>query len=113
MSIYEEIEKDADKPTPADVGMTIAFIALSPALIVWRGYALAVLWGWFVAPIFGLQALTILQAVGLGMVAAFLRGYSDDNSEKPMRDRVRKWIIGAGVYPAAAIGFGWLVTLFM
>ena len=36
-----------------------------------NGYVCAKLWGWFIVPIFGMPTLSILQAVGVGLVVAF------------------------------------------
>lgn len=34
----------------------------------WSGLTLSLLWGWFVAPVFALPALSLLQAYGLALV---------------------------------------------
>jgi membrane protein CcdC involved in cytochrome C biogenesis len=35
------------------------------------GFVCSTLWAWFIVPIFGLPALNILQAIGVGLVVSF------------------------------------------
>jgi peptidoglycan biosynthesis protein MviN/MurJ (putative lipid II flippase) len=67
----------------------LALLAIPVVVIVSsiaNGFALSVLWGWFVVPIFGLPALTIAQAIGFSMVVSFLT-YQYDDSKKKEDDR--------------------------
>jgi hypothetical protein len=39
--------------------------------VLWGGYVLSTLWGWFVAPLFNLPAITALQAASLALTVTF------------------------------------------
>ena len=41
-------------------------------MIVYTGFTVMCLWGWFVAPTFGLTPLSLLQAIGLDLSVTFL-----------------------------------------
>lgn len=42
--------------------------------VLWSGMVLSILWGWFVAPLFGLTEIGILSAFGLGLTIKAARG---------------------------------------
>jgi hypothetical protein len=46
-----------------------AFIVLSNIL---SGWALVIMWGWFVVPIFGLPKLSVVSAMGVSLVVSYL-----------------------------------------
>lgn len=48
---------------------TCAVMALSAVI---TGLVLSVLWGWFMAPLFGLPVITVAQAIGLWWVAVII-----------------------------------------
>lgn len=47
----------------------------------WSGLTLSTLWGWFVAPVFRLPVLTIVQAYGLALVVQVAKGVSGKNDK--------------------------------
>ena len=51
-------------------------MVLAPAIMLIGsligGYTVATLWGWFIAPIFGLKELSIVQAIGLSLVVTYM-----------------------------------------
>jgi hypothetical protein len=57
----------------AVVGLAFAGLVLVTAVTaVLNGFALTVLWGWFIIPLFAAPALTTAQAIGLGLVVNFI-----------------------------------------
>lgn len=79
-----------------------------------NGWAISTMWGWFVVPIFALPSLTIAQAVGVSCLLSLLKPSSSDRRES--RDTIE--IIGnmiseALFVPVIAVGFAWIVTLFL
>jgi hypothetical protein len=48
---------------------TLGLIAVGA---IWNGYVLTILWGWFIAPTFGLPALSLATAIGLALVVSYL-----------------------------------------
>lgn len=91
----------------------IAMLAAIP-LAIWNGYALMVLWGWFVVPLFDLPPLTIAQAIGLSVLVGFLthQRIESKEDEKPVEDTISA-VLFASVKPAMALLIGWIVTLWM
>ncbi len=57
------------------VGLAVAiplFVTVYAIGTLLNGWALHLLWLWFIVPIFNLPALSIGQAIGLGMIVSFL-----------------------------------------
>ena len=51
----------------------IVCVALAMAIgSIFNGYALSVLWGWFVVPVFGLPQISIVPAIGIAIVVSYL-----------------------------------------
>lgn len=72
------------------------------------GYALSVLWGWFVAPTFGLPLLTYGVAAGIALTVRYLTRQVDHSEEKKelgMPARVAIVLLK----PVLALGFGWFL----
>lgn len=42
------------------------------ASMLLNGYAFSVLWGWFIVPVFGVPALSVMQAVGIATLISML-----------------------------------------
>lgn len=87
--------------------LVLALILVSPIL---NGWALTILWGWFVVPIFGLPALSISSAIGLGLVVNLL---TYQPVHDPRTNRVKAvegvaWII---IRPTFPLLVGWIVVL--
>jgi hypothetical protein len=84
----------------------IAFAAM------WEGYALSVLWGWFVVPMFGLPALSIPFAMGLALVVGLLTSHRLGNEAT---DDSKQWrmVWVAVMRPAMVLLIGWIVTKFL
>ena len=68
-----------------NIGKFTVGLALLIAAIVIRGWVVSTLWGWFIVPVFHAPVLSIMQAVGLSLVAGVfttsLRDF-EDKSEK-------------------------------
>ena len=110
--------KEEGKLTLACMG--VAFLAVFALIggIVSTGIALFVLWGWFIAPIFALPALTIWQAYGIALAFAALRGYREppkpaDDSTSDVVESVGKIFLIVVLHPALLIAIGWIVRSLM
>lgn len=53
------------------LGLGLAAAIIVPA-VMWRGFVLSVIWGWLVVPLFGFAPLSLVAAITLSSVAAFL-----------------------------------------
>ena len=85
--------------------LTIVWVGL------WRGYAISVLWGWFVAPLFHLPTLTIASAYGLALV---YMGFTNWDTPKADTNKSAELAMVESVFRALAIsgillGIGWCI----
>ena len=51
----------------AILGGFVGIVALMVLSTLFRGYALSVLWGWFMVPTLGLPHLSVVQALGISL----------------------------------------------
>ncbi len=93
------------------VGVGILMVGSS----IFNGYALSVLWGWFVVPVFGAPALGIVPAIGIAMVVSYLTYQTHDckKEEKSFGKTIAEGTVIAILKPSFALLFGWIVHLFM
>lgn len=98
----------------ATFGAFVLLSSLIAAAIVWRGYVVAILWGWFVSTTFGLAPLTTIQAIGLVVVvsAVWMRR-GDSNDDRALSDRALTMVGELLVAPLVMLGMGWIVKGFM
>ena len=94
-------------------GCTLVVVALVGG-IVGQGLALSILWEWFVVPIFGLPALTMVQAYGIALVFETLQGYrkgpqADKDASTGVSAAVTQLLISIVARPALLIGIGLIV----
>lgn len=104
----------AKKDSLAVVGLTLLMVV--PA-IIWGGYALSVLWGWFIVTAFNVPALSVVQAIGVSMVfhlplSSVAREHTlkkltepDESPADRMIGVISHWI----AVPLTALAFGWVV----
>ena len=93
------------------------FVALAMAAIVmvWRGYAITVLWAWFAVATFALPALTIPVAIGLTLVVYLLAPHTATtlNLEAATSEQVVRTTLTAAGVPMVGLMLGWVVHLFV
>ena len=95
-------------------GYTVAIIVLLFFSTLFSGYAISILWDWFVAPVFGVAAINIPQAIGLTLIVQYLT--HQEQGTKPAKDVASALIEGvfkAAFKPLLTVAFGWLVTLWL
>lgn len=82
---------------------------------IFNGYALSVLWGWFVVPTFGAPALGVVPAIGVAMVVSYLTYQMHDckKEETSFGETIAKGTAVAILKPSFALFFGWIVHMFM
>lgn len=87
-------------------------------LVLFRGYVLAQMWGWFVEPL-GAPALTVVHAIGISMLVAFLTYQHDavkrsEQGEKAsFGTRLVEWLLNGVLFTACVWGMGALTHAFM
>ncbi len=99
------------------LGTLIAVVALIVAGIIFQGYVLSVLWGWFIVPTFGAPALGLVPAIGISIVVIYLVYWPDqhrkDREETTMDTEIMRAGMAILLKPAAALLAGWIVQMFM
>ena len=92
-------------------------IVILLAAVILNGWALSVMWGWFIIPVFNAPPLDIAPAIGLAMVVSFLtarrKTESRTKGEKGKWENLLTELAIAVLYPLMALAFGYVVQLFM
>lgn len=95
------------------IGYSVSFVAIIILSTLWSGYALSVLWGWFVAGTFGLPQLTINAAIGLAIIVGYMtRTIDSEKNDRSATEVLVRGVIVGTLKPAFALGTGWIVRLF-
>lgn len=78
-----------------------------------RGWALSVLWGWFLVPL-GAPGLNIPTAIGISLVVSFLtHQVHDDAKERTFSERMARVFSAAIFTPLLGVFIGWIVKQFL
>ena len=99
------------------IGLFIYAIFIAIVGYGMKGWALAVLWGWFIVP-FGLPALTIVQAIGVAIVVSHLTHQAQDKDSDKIKDKealdvMVEATVSVVIPPLTAVFLGWIVYQFM
>lgn len=89
-------------------------VLISALSYTWFGFALSVLWGWFMVPGLGLPPLSIGYATGVAMVVGFLT--KQDNLNEKIEDWAEyyvKFVLTAALKPVIVLGIGAIVKAFL
>lgn len=78
---------------------------------IWRGWVLCKLWEWFVVPTFHVDPLTLVQTIGLALLAFAIVRPADDPKEenKTLGERAVYITCKALLNPAFILLMGWIV----
>jgi hypothetical protein len=97
------------KSTEGFVALAMYLVAW-PFMMMWRAYAIIVLWGWFVTPYFSVQPLSIYATAGLLLVLHLILPMT--RAPKTDDGPIETLMAGAFAYgflaPAMAVGLGWI-----
>lgn len=90
------------------VAALIPLICIPLALL--QGWVLACLWTWFIAPIFGLPAITMVQACGISLIGGmFCSTTTSSKDEEPSF----KPLLILLIKPLATLAVGYVFHVFM
>lgn len=94
------------------IGFFSFAIALSTLL---NGWALSVLWGWFMVGIFELPGISVGQAIGISVIVNLLTytHVESNTKDKKVSELVGQLLGSAILRPLFAVLVGWLVYRFM
>lgn len=94
---------------------TLIFGAVVIGIIgtLFGGFALSVLWGWFVVPVFDTPPLGIAQAIGLAMIVSFLTGKYKLHAGNDTAEKIADLFSEAFFMPTYALVIGWIIYQFV
>lgn len=102
------------------LGKLVFSLGLGAVNLMLRGYAISVLWGWFVVPKFGLPPLTVMQGYGLGLVTGlfiepFSGVYASQQMGKEFEGASKTFMLFfcSAFASVWALLFGWIVKHFV
>ena len=97
------------------IGWITIAVALSFMSATLSGYALSILWEWFVVTTFSLPSISIPVAIGLALIVNFLTHQDSETDVKDMGIGEILFLAAAKgmAKPLLALLIGWIVTLFM
>lgn len=88
----------------------LAIVLVTPVLVL-NGWTLSALWGWFVAPVFGLPALGLAQAIGISTLVRFAT-YTPRYKVTTVR-AFADALLHAVLHPLIVLAGGWIVSRFI
>ena len=98
------------------ISLILGGIASILLMIVWAGFwsglTLSTLWGWFIGPVFGLPALSIINAYGVVLVYRCMQGIAR-KEEKKDEAFIAKAIFLPPFIAAVMLSVGWIAKSFM
>ena len=98
--------------TLACFGAIVLVIFAGVGGVITQGLVVSVLWRWFIVPAFEAPALTIVQAYGVALVFAALRGYVPPQKasvEDTTTEAVTKVIMIVILHPSMLLLLGWII----
>ena len=84
--------------------IAIFFVPIYLVISIYYGWAISVLWGWFISPKFNLPTLSIIEGAGISLAICVII-FQPENYEISWRR-----FFG---FPILAVFCGWLLRLFM
>lgn len=102
------MSKEADKAAEA-FGKFITVTGITFISMTLRGWAITIVWRWFIASRFELPQLRIPEALGLGLVISLLAPSPDRDPKVTYSER----LASALTLPLVCLGIGWIIHFFM
>lgn len=96
------------------MALPILLLVLAIPLSMLRGWAMMMLWGWFIVPTFHLAPLTLVPAMGISLFVSLITLSSPESEDKRSPTERTGMIIGVNLFvPLILVGAGWLYHLWM
>lgn len=86
----------------------LTFFAVLPFSMMWKGYVLSVLWGWFAVTALYAPPLSVPAAIGITVMINF----TTNKVGREAKDYYEFALIHAG-RPAVALLIGWIIQFWM
>lgn len=87
------------------IALIIGVIGIITLAVIWRGFVLSVMWGWFLVPI-GLPNIGLALAIGISATVAMMTHQATQSTEKSDGGKA---LIALFVGPLLLLGIGWVV----
>lgn len=95
-------------------GQFMAVVLTLTLIPIMNGLVLSTLWGWLIVPIFEIQPLRAIEAIGILVVISFMKTHSiSDDDDKDFWPNFAKSIMVSIVLAVYALFAGWVVTQFL
>lgn len=106
--------KQSGSPDASCLAALLVLIVTLPLSMIWNGFVLTILWGWFIVPVFaGAPELGLVPAIGVGGVVRYLTAHkATSDSGKSAWENFGESIAFAAFYPALTLFLGWIVHMF-
>lgn len=96
------------------VGALVAVPAVIGGSWLVEGLVAKQLWAWFIVPTFGLSALTVAQAIGIGLLwGLFTPSPDTDDDSKTTEQKWTSIFVKLFLKPLMALFAGWIVNHWM
>jgi len=96
------------------IGSLVVFICIVVYSNVLNGWALSILWGWFIIKAFGLPVLSIPLAIGVALVVGYITHQVDTKKdEREIGEILFNGFLYGTAKPLIALSIGWVVHLFI
>lgn len=95
------------------LGLSVSFVALLVVAVIAEGWALSVIWNWFMPTLFGVTSLSVFQAMGVGLVIRSITSKSSNSpaksDNKTIGEAFLEGFVIAIASPAITVAFAWVV----
>lgn len=92
---------------------TIIYLILGAVATIYKGWAISILWKWFLVPL-GLNPISIVLAIGVGLIISFLTyQYDFVSHNKEPREILVEATVGSYVLTTIFLVLGFVVSLFL
>ena len=98
------------------IGSIIATVVALVLGAIMGGFVLSKLWVWFMVPIFDLNPLRIVEAIGLTFIVGYMINNPTESGktfEGPFLEELLKAFLQTLVMAAGFLLIGWIIHLFM
>jgi hypothetical protein len=93
--------------------VVLAFVTIIAGTIM-NGWVLSITWGWFIVPFFHLPKLSLVFAMGIGLVISFLTHQDIPNpKDQTTSEAVGRLVASAFITPLMFLVTGWVIHLFV
>ena len=97
-------------------GSIVATVVALVLGAIMGGFVLSKLWVWFMVPIFDLNPLRIVEAIGLTFIVGYMTKDHEESSktlEGPFLEELLKAFLQTLVMAGGFLFIGWIIHLFM